>query len=316
MSDSDTIETIADTPQSENRRAMSALIFPLTMATALVLTWIGFTHLGYGHALSGSIIVLVFGFMLIPLIERLHPYRTDWNAGDKDTGTDVLNLLVNLGVTTFEKPVLVALLISATAALSTAFGGSLWPSDWPLIVQLFLMLLIAEFGRYWIHFAAHKVPMLWRLHAIHHSPNRLYFLNAARFHPLEKILFQLPEVVPFILLGANIETITLYFVFNTIHGLFQHSNIRLKLGPLNYIFSMTELHRFHHSKRIEESDRNFGNNLIVWDILFGTFYYPKDQDIEEIGLLNTVYPKSYCGQFLAPFKGRDISKPEGWVKPK
>ena len=171
------------------------------------------------------------------------------------------------------------------------------------------MLLIAEFGRYWIHFAAHKLPWLWRLHAIHHSPNRLYFLNAGRFHPLEKILFQLPEVVPFILLGTNIETITLYFVFNSIHGLFQHSNIRVRLGWLNYVFSMTELHRWHHSKRIEESDRNFGNNLILWDLVFDTFHYPKGFEVDDIGVLNTEYPKNYWDQIRAPFNKDDISKP-------
>ena len=293
-------------------RLASYLIFPLTMGLALFSAWYAFQILNWEHTLAGFAVVLLFGFLLIPIFERLLPYRKDWNTIDGDVSNDVLNLFINTGITTFEKPILVALLIGLSAYLINQFGTNLWPSHWSLIAQLALMLVIAEFGRYWIHFAAHKVPLLWRLHAIHHSPNRLYFLNAARFHPIEKLLFQLPEVVPFILLGTNIEVITLYLVFNSIHGLFQHSNINLKLGPLNYVFSMTELHRWHHSKDIAESDRNFGNNLIIWDIIFGTFFYPKSRQVEDIGLHNTDYPKSYIGQLKAPFANRDISKPAGW----
>ena len=136
----------------------------------------------------------------------------------------------------------------------------------------------------------------------------MYFLNAARFHPVEKIFFLLPETVPFILLGTNPETLGLYAVFNSIHGLFQHSNIYLKLGWLNYIFSMAELHRFHHSKIIDESNKNYGNNLIFWDIIFGTFFYPKEREVSTIGLYNPAYPKDYIGQLKAPFQG-EVDKP-------
>ncbi|NND39035.1 MAG: sterol desaturase family protein [Pseudomonadales bacterium] len=288
------------------------LVFPLTMAAALLTTWAGFAVFNLPHALAAGLSVLVFGFIWVSILERLMPYRKDWNRSDNDVITDFIHLFIDNGIiVTLEKPILVALLVGASAWLIQLAQGTLWPSDWPLLAQLFLMLLIAEFGRYWIHLAAHRVPWLWRLHAVHHSPNRLYLLNAARFHPLEKILFQLPEVVPFILLGTNIETITLYLTFNSVHGLFQHSNVSLRLGPLNYLFSMTELHRWHHSKNPEESDRNFGNNLIVWDILFGTFYYPKNREVGDIGLLSPSYPKNYLGQLKAPFAKRDISKPAG-----
>jgi sterol desaturase/sphingolipid hydroxylase (fatty acid hydroxylase superfamily) len=281
--------------------ALGLLIFPLTMGSALAFTIFGFNYFNWSHSIVAGLAVLVFGLFIISLWERLLPFRTQWSLSDDDLVTDISNLFLNGLVTAVEKPLLVALLVGITAHLSSQFGSDLWPSHWPLIAQLFSMLLIAEFGRYWIHVAAYKVPLLWRLHAVHHSPNRLYFLNASRFHPLEKVLFQLPEVVPFILLGTNVETIALYFVFNSVHGFFQHSNIKVRLGPLNYIFSMTELHRWHHSKLIEESDRNFGNNLIIWDIVFGSFYYPKHKEVGDIGLLNPEYPKSYIGQLRAPF---------------
>lgn len=300
--------------ESFAQRWIPTLAFPLTMGGALLATWAGFTLFDLPHALAAALAVIVFGFVVIPLLERALPYRENWNQNHGDTRTDIIHLFVSNGiVASLEKPVLVATLIGLTAWLSEWVGGSLWPDQWPLLAQLFLMLLIAEFGRYWVHFAAHKVPWLWRLHAVHHSPGRLYFLNAGRFHPLEKVLFQLPEVVPFILLGTNIETIALYFTFNTIHGFFQHSNIQMRLGWLNYVFSLPELHRWHHSQKIEESDRNFGNNLIVWDLLFGTYFNPKGREVGDIGLLNPEYPKGYWGQLTVPFASHDASKPDGYL---
>lgn len=300
---------MAPLAEQEPTTIAERVLFPLIMSLSLLCCWLGFEVLGWSHVVASSISVLVFGFLLIPLCERWMPYRQDWSKNDGDTVTDLFHLFVNNGlITTLEKVALTALLLGATVWLTNRFGGALWPHDWPLPVQLLLMLLIAEFGRYWVHYAAHKIPLLWRFHAVHHSPNRLYFLNAGRFHPAEKVFYQLPEVAPFILLGTNIETITLYLTFNSIHGLFQHSNIRVKLGWLNYLFSMTELHRWHHSVDPKESDHNFGNNLIVWDLLFGTYYNPTARQVGTIGVLNRHYPKTYLQQLRAPFQQRDVSK--------
>ena len=303
-----------DQDASLAQRLIPTLAFPLTMGSALFVTWAGFALFDLPYTLAAALAVVIFGFIVVPVLERLLPYRESWNHSHGDTGTDIIHLFVtNVLIVNLEKPLLVAALVGVTAWLSEFMGSTLWPDGWPLLAQLFLMLLIAEFGRYWVHLAAHKLPWLWRFHAVHHSPSRLYFLNAGRFHPLEKILFQLPEVVPFIVLGTNVETIALYFTFNSIHGFFQHSNIQLRLGWLNYVFSLPELHRWHHSKKIEESDRNFGNNLIVWDLLFGTYFNPQGREVGDIGLLNPEYPKDYLGQLAVPFASHDASKPEGYV---
>lgn len=302
-----------EVPPSALSRAASALVFPATLGGALLATWAGFAELGLSPAVSAAIAIVVFGFLAIPVFERLLPYRVGWNESDGDVGTDLVHLSVSTLIQYAEKPVLVALLVGATAWAADRFGGSAWPHAWPLAAQLALMLLIAELGRYWVHVAAHKVPWLWRFHAVHHSPNRLYAFNANRFHPVEKIFFQLPEIAPFIVLGTNAETLALYFTLNSVRGLFQHSNVRVRLGPLNYVFAMSELHRWHHSRRIHESDTNYGNNLIVWDLVFGTFFWPEDREVDEVGLLNPDFPRTYLDQLAAPFAERDLSKPVGWV---
>jgi sterol desaturase/sphingolipid hydroxylase (fatty acid hydroxylase superfamily) len=78
---------------------------------------------------------------------------------------------------------------------------------------------------------------------------------------------------------------------------------------------MTELHRWHHSKVIELSDKNFGNILIIWDLVFGTYYLPKDKEVGSIGVLNPAYPHNYLGQLSAPFKHR-LDKPADYAQRK
>jgi len=86
------------------------------------------------------------------------------------------------------------------------------------------------------------------------------------------------------------------------------------LGPLYWFFNVVDLHRWHHSKKIGESNNNYGNNLIIFDRLFGTYFHPERQvdpnlHIEEIGLLNPDYPENYLGQLKAPFQ-KGMDKPQ------
>ena len=298
---------------SQNSNIAARLIFPVVMGLALASVFYFVRTKGFDISVV-SIIIAFSGLLSIGILERLFPYREDWNTNDGDIGNDVINIIITQTIIPkLFTPLGYIALAAFTAWTAKIIGNDLWPDHWNLFAQLTLVLVIAEFGRYWVHRWAHTIPLLWRFHAVHHSPNRLYLLNAARFHPIEKVFFLIPEVVPFILLGTNAEALGMYAVFNSIHGLFQHSNIELKLGWLNYIFSMAELHRFHHSKIIMESNSNYGNNLIIWDIIFGTFYYPRDRAVGAIGLFNPEYPKDYIGQLKAPFEG-DIDKPADYYQ--
>ena len=122
-----------------------------------------------------------------------------------------------------------------------------------------------------------------------------------RFHPVEKTFQFFLETLPFIFFGVREEVISLYFIFYAINGFFQHSNIEVKLGFLNYIISGPELHRWHHSIVIKESNQNYGNNLIIWDLIFGTWYLPKDKKVQELGLTERDYPLNFADQIKKPF---------------
>ena len=195
-------------------------------------------------------------------------------------------------------------MVIALSDLLTSHGvfvSGLWPHDLPVWLQAGLMLLAADFPRYWLHRAFHAFRPMWWFHAVHHSPQRLYWVNVGRFHPIEKAIQYAVDALPFILLGVSQEVLAAYFVFYAINGFFQHSNCRVRLGPLNYIVSGPELHRWHHSKEPGESDHNFGNNLIVWDLVFGTRFLPKDREVGALGLINRLYPMGFLAQMGSPF---------------
>ena len=116
-----------------------------------------------------------------------------------------------------------------------------------------------------------------------------------------QLVFIAAYLVVLIALGCGPEVIGLHGLFSAVHGIFQHANLPLRLGPLNWVFSMAELHRWHHSKLPKESDTNFGNNLIIWDVLFGTRFLPKDREVGPLGLLNRAYPTGFLAQLKTPF---------------
>ena len=228
-----------------------------------------------------------------------------------DVKTDATHLLVSqLLVPEILKVTFLAGMIVVAEQLNHWVGGTLWPVSWPLGVQLVFAMLFGQFFEYWFHRLAHTNPLLWRLHATHHSPGRLYFFNAGRFHPLDTAISYIVATVPFLLLGAPDDIILLFSLWAGVHGLFQHCNIKLRLGPLNWIFSMAELHRWHHSRVLDEANRNFGNNIIFWDLVFGTYFNPKDREASpDVGMAENAgsFPKDWWGQVKSPF-----FQPELW----
>jgi sterol desaturase/sphingolipid hydroxylase (fatty acid hydroxylase superfamily) len=114
--------------------------------------------------------------------------------------------------------------------------------------------------------------------------------------------------VPLALLGAGAPVLALVNVFSAVHGAFQHANVPVRLGPLNWIFSMTELHRWHHSPVPAESNHNYGGNLIVWDVIFGTRWLPADREPPEVLGIEALpaFPMGFWANLAAPFRWRQV----------
>lgn len=249
--------------------------------------------------------ILLVG-LIVTVLEITHPKRTQWKAGIKDWFNEgaymgIVQILLPKCLTYFFTVILLVHLKSFEFLFH-----ELWPHHLSFFYQVILMLLLSELIHYWWHRMSHERLLLWRLHAVHHSVQKLHWINVGRFHILEKSCHYFLEALPFLILGVSIEVISLCYIFYAIIGFFQHSNINIKLGVLNYVFSGPELHRWHHSIKIHESNHNYGTNLIIWDLVFGTWYLPKNKEVTELGLINRSYPMSFTKQLKAPFvKGLD-----------
>lgn len=262
--------------------------------------------------------LIVASYAFIALSERLLPWHRSWLHSRGDVRTDVGLFLTNGVVNLAANPLLLAGAAAAGAWLAARVGLGLWPAGWPVMAQLGLGLVVAEFVEYSFHRAMHEVPWLWRFHATHHSAPRLYWLNAARFHPVDLFLVGTVKLAPLAVLGAGAPVFALVNLFSAIHGAFQHANVPVRLGPLNWIFSMTELHRWHHSKTIEESNHNYGGNLILWDVLFGTRFLPADREPPEaIGIeALPAFPMGFWANLASPFRwARLVEEARGASEP-
>jgi ornithine lipid hydroxylase len=245
---------------------------------------------------------ILFAAGSVAMLERAFTHHTAWRPAAREIRTDLVFITtIQLVLPPFVSFLFVYLLVEPARALDLP-TAHLWPHTWPIWTQAVLMVLTVDFMRYWLHRAAHRYDALWRLHSVHHSVEQLYWLNTARFHPLEKIAQMCLDSLPFLLMGVDARVLGLYAVAYSSNGFFQHCNIELRYGPLNYIVGSAETHRWHHSRVPRESNANYGSTVIVWDLLFGTWLLPKDRAIADLGLQEPDYPKTFFGLMRAPFR--------------
>jgi ornithine lipid hydroxylase len=288
---------------SRSTRLLSVLAHPVLLSTAVIGAWL---LLRGGVAVAVTVGAINVGAALVvATLERLHPHRAAWNDGHGDTRTDVLHVVfAMLPVPVLFRAVALGALTSASVWLAQTAGTTLWPRSWPLAAQLLLALCVGEVGQYCVHRLAHEWTPLWRLHAVHHSVERLYWLNAARFHPLDTLLQHAAELAPLILLGASDEVIALYTVFTATNGMLRHANVELRTGALSWVLSTADLHRWHHAQEPAHSNANYGANLILIDVVLGTRKLGGTASPTALGLPMRDFPRDFGGLLLAPFLWR------------
>jgi sterol desaturase/sphingolipid hydroxylase (fatty acid hydroxylase superfamily) len=287
------------TPTQRNR-LLPWLHYPVVITTVFALyAWL--QTMG-ASLLVSTYVPVVVGAVAVALLELRFPYRQDWRPPQQEVRTDLVFLtIIQLAWPPLVSLLFVHLLIEPVRALGLPITN-IWPHNWPVWVQAVLMVLTVDFLRYWLHRFSHENDTLWRLHSVHHSVEQLYWLNTGRFHPIEKTLQMCLDSLPFLLMGVDERVLALYYMAYSSNGFFQHCNIDVRYGVLNYIVGSAETHRWHHSRTPKESNANYGNTVIVWDLLFGTWFLPKDREIAELGLQEADYPKSFLGLMGAPFK--------------
>ena len=185
----------------------------------------------------------------------------------------------------------------------TSVVGSL-----PLLVQVLGILLVADFTQYWVHRAFHRVPLLWRFHAIHHSAENMDWLAGSRLHLVDAVVTRGLTYVPIFILGFSQDALIPYVFIVAAQATFIHANVRWEFRPLRPFIATPAFHHWHHSAEREAMDRNFAVHTPVWDRLFGTYYLP-DRWPAAYGLHGgRNVPFKWATQFVHPFR-RPPNKP-------
>jgi sterol desaturase/sphingolipid hydroxylase (fatty acid hydroxylase superfamily) len=249
--------------------------------------------------------VLVFTLAYLTLFETLIPLDPSWRLRREDAWPDLAHLVL---VNAFSGVGAVAAL-SLILWLQRAAGleYAIW-RDVPIAVQAVVAMIVGEFLPYWYHRLSHGNHLFfWRVHAIHHITPRLNSLKGSWMHPLNTFLNAFTKMLPILALGFSEETLVTVSVFSLVIGYLSHANLDARTGFLDFLIATPHVHHFHHSVRPEEA-RNYGTNVMLWDLLFGTYFNARRR-VDEVGVQaapGNVYPQlgSVAHQLRYPFERR------------
>lgn len=253
--------------------------------------------------------VFIGVLMLMALWEIVRPRRVL-------TVSKTVRWLNNLGLVFFNSFILRILFPAAAVGVATLVDERQWGLfnlyDVPLWFSVLASVVIMDFVIYLQHVMVHAVPLLWRLHRVHHADLDYDVTTGARFHTLEIILSMLIKFATIILLGPPVVAVIIFEVVLNAMAMFNHGNVGLPRSldiMLRWFVVTPDMHRVHHSIEDDETNSNFGFNLSWWDRLFGTY---RDQPraghqgmtIGIHGFRDVKQAAWITGMLAMPFKGK------------
>jgi sterol desaturase/sphingolipid hydroxylase (fatty acid hydroxylase superfamily) len=243
--------------------------------------------------LLGSSLIFIF-------IEKLFALRKDQPVFRPEWQTDLHHFIVNHMIVGF---VLLAtnLLVHKLFGWAANDGVRGWVANLNFVVALFLIVLVADLVQYWTHRAYHEVPLLWRLHAVHHSVKSMDWLAGSRQHIVELIITRTLVLGPIFVLGFSKEVIDTYIMIVGFQAVFNHANVSVRLGPLRYVIVTPNFHHWHHSQDTEGIDRNYAAHFAFLDYAFGTAHRADRDWPDQYGVVGDYVPNSFFKQLAFPF---------------
>ena len=227
-------------------------------------------------------------FIALATIERFAPRR----PRQQQTSRWLTNWLLVI-INTISLRALAVLLpfaaVLAAADATTRGWGLLNMISLPGWIELIVVVLLLDLAIWVQHVLSHKIPMLWRIHQVHHSDIEFDVTTAIRFHPIEIALSMTFKIGLVYLLGPMVWAVVIFEILLNGSTMFNHANIALPQRLerlLRSVLVTPDMHRIHHSVYRHEHDTNFGFALSWWDRLFGTYTQtPQDgHETMEIGL--------------------------------
>lgn len=229
--------------------------------------------------LRGGVFVIVLAALILteflwPRKKRMMPRANRWLTNG---GMLILATAMVRGLTLL----LPAFAAGAAAiyATSNGFGLFQW-IELPTWLEICLAIILLDFAIWLQHLITHKVPLLWKLHKVHHTDRDLDATSALRFHPFEIAVSALFKFALVFLFGAHLIAVVMFEIILNACAMFNHANISIPKPIdrlLRIILVTPDMHRVHHSIHFEEHNQNYGFCLSIWDRLFQTYTAePKD----------------------------------------
>ena len=240
-------------------------------------------------------------------IEIIKPWRKDQPVFRKDFWLDFFYMFFNFFIFSLiiynaASNIVVQFFNDTLASLGITNLVAFEVMSWPVWAHLLLGFVVRDFIQWWIHRLLHRVPALWEFHKVHHSVEQMGFAAHLRFHWMENIVYRTLEYIPLALIGISLRDFFIIHIFTLAIGHFNHSNFRLNMGVLKYLFNNPQMHIWHHAYHLP-SDKaygvNFGLTLSVWDYIFKTDYIPHDGRDIQLGFPGVEqFPKGFIHQNL------------------
>ena len=238
-----------------------------------------------------STLVWVIAVIALVILERVTPKQRIWLRSDEQLANDLVHTALGSALGSRVGVIAADIGVAAIALLLPALR--LWPTSWPLPVQIVVGFVVLDGCRYAQHRASHAWPWLWETHQLHHDARRLLVIKAGRSHLIDRAL-QALCVVPIIVAGASVDVVFWVVALSSVIGLIGHANID---ASGCFFFVGPNEHRVHHAADPALHGSNFGASLSIWDRLCGTFRHNDHVDV--VGLPHDT-PSTVTAQLAAP----------------
>ena len=244
--------------------------------------------------------VLLTGLLFVPL-QTLFPQRAEQPLFRNEWREDIFYYLVS------------SMLVQIITYLSFGPARSLlaithwaafreWVASIPLLVQVLAIMFLTDLVQYWVHRAFHRIPWLWRFHAVHHSAKSMDWMAGARMHIWEILILRGTTVLPMLLLGFTQTAVAIYIFLVYLWSTFIHANVGWRLKWVEKLLVTPRFHHWHHGIEQEAIDVNFSIHFPLLDILFGTHHMPEERWPEGYGIKDHPVPQGYLKHFFYPFR--------------
>lgn len=271
-------------------RALTAKLF---VPAVVAVTTVGIGAMGASNQAWIPLTIVVV-LALTFAAERIAPFTERWSRRGPAVRADAISAAVN--------EVLTAVGVAAAPFAASVFSLHVWPADAPRVVRLVAAVVILDAGVTISHWLSHQREMLWRFHAVHHGPDRLYGLNGLMKHPVHLAFETGVGMAPLIVIGVDSETAAALAGLVAVQLILQHANVDYRVDRLGRWFAWNTGHRLHHVADEVAGNVNFGLFTLVWDRLLGTYHPPAPGATPPtVGLTAGVAPRRYVEQLAMPW---------------